>query len=57
LCQDRANFYIYPLKADSEDESDCIFNGSAERAIMQRFISAGSILTYAKKPSLMTIRC
>ena len=49
LRQDRANFYVYPLKADSEDESDCVFKGSAERATMQRFIAAGSIPTYAKK--------
>ena len=48
LRQDRANFYLFN-KADAEDETDCAFHSKANRATMQRFLSAGNIPTYAKK--------
>ena len=48
LRQDRANFYLFN-KADVEDERDCAFQSKDNRAIMQRFLSNGSIPQYAKK--------
>lgn len=48
LRQDRANFYLFN-KADAEDERDCAFRSKDNRAIMQRFLSNGSIPQYAKQ--------
>lgn len=49
LRQDRANVYVYPAYADSEDEHDCAFADKDARATMQRFLSVGNIPTYAKR--------
>ena len=49
LRQDRANFYVYSAYTNSEDERDCAFADKNARATMQRFLSAGSIPTYAKR--------